>query len=198
MNSALNKSLDKSFVVLASGSGSNFQSLINAVEDGTLPASIRALVVDRECAATARARQHGIDFFVLNRYNDSALNQRVLADICRGVDLIVCAGYLSIIPPALIAEFPRQIINIHPALLPKFGGKGMFGLHIHRAVIAAGERQSGCTVHYVDAGIDTGEIIEQCVVDVRADDTPEQLQQRILVQEHQLLPRVAARLLAKQ
>lgn len=188
--------MTKQIVVLASGSGSNFQSIIDAVERGDIDADIRALVVDRLCTATERAAKHGINFFVVNRKNDKEINQRVLSSICQGADLIVCAGYLSIIPSTLIAEFPQKIINIHPSLLPKFGGMGMFGMNIHKAVIAAGEAQSGCTVHFVDSGVDTGEIIKQTLVDIDNNDSAQSLQQKILVEEHKLLPAVIAQLLS--
>lgn len=187
--------MPKDFVVLASGSGSNFQSLIDAVERGEIHATIRALVVDRPCSATDRAVKHGIDYFVVSRHNNPTLNTKVLSTICQDTDLIVCAGYLSIIPSALITQFPQQIINIHPSLLPKFGGRGMYGMNVHRAVIAAGEHKSGCSVHYVDHGIDTGQIIAQNHVNVISNDSPETLQQRILVKEHQLLPNVVKHLL---
>ena len=102
-------------------------------------------------------------------------------------DLVVLAGFLSIMPESIIAKFPRKIINLHPSLLPKFGGAGMYGMHVHRAVIAAGETESGCSVHYVDTGIDTGEIIAQSRCPVLPDDSPESLQARIAPLEHELL-----------
>ncbi|PIE44835.1 MAG: phosphoribosylglycinamide formyltransferase [Gammaproteobacteria bacterium] len=185
----------KSFVVLASGSGSNFQTLIDAVENANIDAVIRALVVDRPCYATCRAADHRINYVELWRKNDVAFNVNLLTHICQNTDLIVCAGYLSIIHADVIAQFKRKIINIHPALLPKFGGAGMYGIRVHQAVIAAGESQSGCTVHYVDDGIDTGDIIAQRKVNVTPDDTADSLQQKVLVQEHQLLPAVVKQLL---
>lgn len=188
--------MTKQIIVFASGSGSNFQSLIDAVECGDVVANIRALVVDRLCSATQRAAQHNIDYFEVNRRNDRDYNVKVLTEICRDSDLIVCAGYLSILHADFIAQFSGKIINIHPSLLPKFGGQNMYGMNVHRAVIAAGEKQSGCSVHYVDSGIDTGEIIRQESVLVDKNDTAESLQKKVLVKEHQLLPNVVRELLA--
>ncbi len=114
---------EKKLVVLASGGGSNFQSLIDSLQNDGSNIRISALVVDRPCQATQRARQHGIDYFEVNRHNDSHYNTQVLKTICQSADLIVCAGYLSILSAAFIAQFPEKIINIHPSLLPKFGAK---------------------------------------------------------------------------
>ncbi len=184
----------KNIVVLASGSGSNFQTLIDELEhDDSI--TIRALVVDRPCRATQRATQHGIDYFELNRNNDTDFNASVLQAICRDADLIVCAGYLSIIPASFIEQFPEKIINIHPSLLPDFGGAGMYGMKVHEAVIASKTQQSGCTVHYVDSGVDTGKIIQRATVPVTHSDTAETLQQKVLVEEHKLLPAVVQSLL---
>ncbi|MPV86173.1 phosphoribosylglycinamide formyltransferase [Ostreibacterium oceani] len=182
-------------VVLASGGGSNFQSLIDAIESGALNARIRCLIVDRDCGAIARAKQHKISYFVLDRYNHPALNLNAQAILCHNVHLIVCAGYLSILPNSFLNMFANQVINIHPSLLPKYGGKGMYGLKVHDAVIRAGEKETGCTVHRVDSGLDTGEVIAQEIVEVSVLDTPESLQKKVLDKEHQLLPETVKRLL---
>ena len=110
------------------------------------------------------------------------------------VDLIVLAGYLAIITPVLVDAYEGRIINIHPSLIPKHCGKGMYGLNVHRSVIASGDKESGCTVHFVDYGADTGEIIAQDKVEVKEDDTPESLQARVLEREHILLPQIVAKL----
>jgi len=104
------------------------------------------------------------------------------------IDLIALAGYLRLIPPAVIKRYPGRILNIHPALLPKFGGKGMYGLHVHRAVIEAGEKVSGATVHYVDEKYDQGRIVAQREVPVLPADTPETLAARVLAVEHEIFP----------
>ena len=111
-----------------------------------------------------------------------------------GAEGVVLAGYLSILGKRMIEAFPNKIINIHPSLIPNHCGKGMYGLHVHESVLASGDKESGCTVHFVDSGTDTGKIIEQVRVPVLAGDTPETLQARVLKEEHKLLPRVVARL----
>ncbi len=187
--------LEKKVVVLASGGGSNFQTLIDSLQNDGTNIRISALVVDRPCQATQRARHHHIDYFEVNRHNDSNYNTQVLKTICQSADLIVCAGYLSILSAEFIAQFPEKIINIHPSLLPKFGGAGMYGMKVHQAVINAKEKTSGCTVHYVDTGVDTGKIIAQATVDIEKGETAETLQKKVLIEEHRLLPAVVKKLL---
>ena len=111
-----------------------------------------------------------------------------------GIDLIVLAGDLSIVSKPLLDVYEGRIINIHPSLIPRHCGKGMYGLHVHESVLASGDKVSGCTVHFVDSGTDTGKIIRQVTVPVEEGDTPETLQARVLVQEHKLLPQVVAEL----
>ena len=115
-----------------------------------------------------------------------------------GVDLIVLAGYLTILTPNIVKAFRGRIINIHPALLPDFGGKGFYGLRVHKAVLAAGVKKSGCTVHFVDEGTDTGEIIDRAEVPVYPYDTPETLQARVLSEEHKLLPKTIEKLIKEE
>ncbi len=136
-----------------------------------------------------RARKHNIVHDIINR-KDKNFKEKLLSAIPGETDLIVLAGFLSIIPAELVERFPKKIINLHPALLPKYGGKGMYGRYVHEAVLASNDHESGCTVHYVDAGIDTGEIIAQATVPILPFDTVESLQKRIHEQEHKLLIRV--------
>ena len=110
------------------------------------------------------------------------------------IDLIVLAGYLSIVSKPLLDVYEGRIINIHPSLIPRHCGKGMYGLHVHESVLASGDKVSGCTVHFVDSGTDTGKIIRQVRVPVEEGDTPETLQARVLKEEHILLPQVVAEL----
>ncbi len=174
--------------VLLSGSGTNFQAILDAIQSGALSdIKVIKVIADRECQGVNRAIDHRIDFEVVSRRRDD-FKPSFFNAIPQETDLIVCAGFLSIIPEEVIDAFPKQIINIHPSLLPKYGGKGMYGMNVHKAVIKAGETESGCTVHYVDKGIDTGDIILQKSLAVLADDTPERLQKRVLAVEHQLLP----------
>lgn len=174
--------------VLISGSGSNLAAIINAIAHKRLNARIERVIADRDCAGKQHAFSADIPFTLIDRHlppNEfaEALNHA----ISEQTNLIVLAGFLSIIPERLIARFPKKIINLHPSLLPKYGGMGMYGKKVHQAVIKAKEQESGCTIHYVDQGIDTGEIIAQARVPVYLQDTPETLQQRIQKQEHELL-----------
>lgn len=179
--------MTKNIVVFASGNGSNFQALINAIEQKKLDANIRCLIVDRQCHAIERAKQHNISYFLLDRRNEKTLNMNAMAILCHNIDLIVCAGYLSIMPSQFVALFKNKIINTHPSLLPKFGGEGMYGLRVHEAVLAAGETETGCTIHYVDNGVDTGQMIAQDVVEVSLLDDPQSLQNKVQARESQLL-----------
>lgn len=175
--------------VLVSGGGTNLQSVIDAVEDGTLKSQIACVISNKETAyGLERARKHHIPTYFINPKEDG-YDEKLLDKLQEEqVDLVVLAGYLKILSPELIKAYNRKIINIHPSLLPKFGGRGFYGIHVHEAVIKAGEKESGATVHFVDEGVDTGEIIVQKKLAVEAGDTPETLQARILDQiEHKIL-----------
>ena len=177
--------------VFVSGSGSNLQSIIDNIENGNLNCEISYVIADRECFGLERAEKHGIKSIMLdkklfgNKLSDEI--SAILENDIEKTDYIVLAGYLSILSESFINKWNRKIINIHPSLLPKFGGKGMYGMNVHRAVIEAKETESGCTIHFVDTGVDTGEIILQIKVPVLSDDTPEILQKRVLEKEHILL-----------
>ena len=169
-----------SLVVLISGSGSNLKALLDAVARGEIRAQVKAVIADRDCAGRQHAEAAGVPFVLLNRKTaDFAAALDAAVPDC---DLVVLAGFLSIIPPALVARFPHRMVNLHPSLLPKFGGAGMYGLRVHQAVLAAGERESGA-------------VIAQAQVPVLADDTPQTLQARIAPEEHRLLVATVARLL---
>ena len=189
----------KRIAVLVSGGGSNLQSIIDNIEQGNLNCEISYVIADRECYGLKRAEKHGIKNVLLDRkvlkekLSDEISN--VLENDDEKTDYIVLAGYLSILSPEFIKKWSRKIINIHPSLLPKFGGKGMYGMNVHRAVIEAKEPESGCTLHVVATGVDTGEIILQIKVPVLSDDTPEVLQKRVLKKEHVLLIEGIKRLL---
>ena len=191
----------KRIAVLVSGGGSNLQSIIDNIEKGNLNCEISYVIADRECYGLERAEKHGIKNILLDRkvlkekLSDEISN--VLENDDEKTDYIVLAGYLSILSPEFIKKWSRKIINIHPSLLPKFGGKGMYGMNVHRAVIEAKETESGCTIHFVDTGVDTGEIILQIKVPVLTDDTPEVLQKRVLEKEHVLLIEGIKKLLEK-
>ena len=180
----------KRIAVLVSGSGSNLQSIIDNVENGNLNCEITYVIADRECYALQRAEKHGIETLLLDRkiIDDKSVNEIIDSTLeGRKTDYIILAGYLSILNEKFIKKWDKRVINIHPSLLPKFGGKGMYGIKVHEAVIKAGEKESGCTVHFVNNEIDAGEIITNVKVPVLEDDTPETLQKRVLEQEHKLL-----------
>ena len=191
-NCALSKPVN--IFVLVSGGGTNLQALINAQTAGALEGGrIAAVLSDRSGAyALERAKAAGIPAFVEKPDNSLAkperrreLSDRIL-NLCheKKIGLIVYAGFLSILTGGIIKEYAGRMINIHPALLPKFGGEGMYGEHVHRAVLAAGESESGCTVHLVDAGTDTGPILLRRKVPVLPGDTPGSLAERIHKEEH--------------
>jgi phosphoribosylglycinamide formyltransferase 1 len=186
--------LSKNILVLVSGGGTNLQALIDAQERGELgDGRIAAVISDRSGVyALERAKTAGIPAFV--EKPDAALpkpeRRRELSDrilrFCREkeIGLIVFAGFLSILAGNIIEAYAGKMINLHPALLPRFGGRGMYGEHVHRAVLDAGESESGCTVHLVDAGTDTGSILLQRKVPILNGDTPESLAERIHKEEH--------------
>ena len=177
--------------VFVSGSGSNLQSIIDNIENGTLNCEISYVIADRECFGLERAEKHGIKSIMLDKKlfgkNLSDEINAILENDTEKTDYIVLAGYLSILSESFINKWNRKIINIHPSLLPKYGGKGMYGIKVHEAVIANKEKESGCTIHFVDNGIDTGEIITNVKVSVYEEDTPEILQKRVLEKGHILL-----------
>ena len=175
--------------VFASGRGSNLQAIIDAVSSGYLPAEICLVVSDREGAeALSRADRAGITnkFIDPKSFEEQAdFEAELLAELRGvGVELVVLAGFMRILSADFVGEFSNKIINIHPSLLPAFKG-----LEAQKQAVEYGVRYSGCTVHFVDRGIDTGPIILQAVVEVREDDSAEDLAARILEQEHRIYPR---------
>ena len=186
--------------VLVSGGGSNLQSIIDKSKSGELQCKVEVVIGDRECYGVERAKEAGIDGYTLDR---KVLKKELCREIDkivseRGIDLVVLAGFLSIIDEEFVNKWKGRIINIHPSLLPKFGGPGMYGIRVHEAVLKAGEQESGCTVHYVDTAVDSGEIIAQKRVKVLEGDTPEILQKRVLVEEHKLLPESIAKIISER
>jgi phosphoribosylglycinamide formyltransferase-1 len=182
--------------VLASGRGSNFQSIIDAIAAGSLPAAVSLLIVDNpDAPAIERAERHGIEHLVLlpKHFPSKDDFYRAIADELkkRDVGLVVLAGFMRIVREPLLEAFPMRIMNIHPALLPSFPG-----LHGHQQALDYGVKISGCTVHFVDEGMDTGPVILQAAAPVLPDDTEESLSARILKQEHRIYP-AAIRLFAE-
>jgi phosphoribosylglycinamide formyltransferase-1 len=175
--------------VLISGSGSNLQSIIDRIEDGCLAADIACVISNNAGAfGLERARRHGIPALHIDhrQFTGRSAYDAALVETLHqyGVELVVLAGFMRIITPVLIDAFPHAIMNIHPAILPAFPG-----LHAQRQALDHGARVSGCTVHFVDAGTDTGPIIIQAVVPVLDDDTEETLSARIQIEEHRVYPR---------
>ncbi|MBV7434185.1 phosphoribosylglycinamide formyltransferase [Cardiobacteriaceae bacterium TAE3-ERU3] len=187
--------MSANITVMISGSGSNLKALLDAIDQNKIDGQVCAVIADRECSGQQHAVSRHIPFIRVDRKLDQAsFTDTLLRMIPSETDLIVLAGFLSVVPTAVIEQWPGRIINLHPSLLPKFGGAGMYGLHVHKAVLDAGESISGCSVHYVDSGIDTGKVIAQSEVPVHTDDTPESLQKRIQKEEHPLLCKVVAEL----
>ena len=184
-------------VFFASGSGSNFQAVVDAIENNEIDAVITGLISDNEHAgALRRAENHNIEVRVIKNFGTGEATEELLSVLRNwSPDLIILAGFLKKIPDEITRLYHNKIINIHPSLLPKYGGKGFYGKHVHQAVLEAGDKTSGCTVHYVNEKYDEGRIIEQKTVDVLTDDTPETLAARVLAEEHKLLPNVIRQLL---
>ncbi|MBV7272992.1 phosphoribosylglycinamide formyltransferase [Clostridium thailandense] len=177
--------------VLVSGGGTNLQCIIDAINNGYLKnCSIEAVISDRiGVYSLERAVSNDIKVYVIDKKTHKGkISDEILKLLQDKVDLIVCAGWLSILEGDLIPEFKNKIINIHPSLIPAFCGEGMYGIKVHESAIKYGVKVSGCTVHFVDNGTDTGPIIIQKTVPVYSEDTPDVLQKRILEQEHMVLP----------
>ncbi len=189
------QALLKNIVVFASGSGSNFQSIIDAIQAGKIHARITGLISNKKgIKALERAADHSIPTAILSEkdypsfeeYSNILLEQLFEWD----ADLIVLAGFLKKIPSNVIQAYQNRILNIHPSLLPKYGGKGFYGLNVHKAVLESGDKVSGCTIHLVSEKYDEGPILDQVNVPVLDGDTPEELASRVLEQEHRTYPLV--------
>lgn len=164
------------------GRGSNMAALVKAMQSGAVPAEpsiVLSASPDAPGLTTARA---------LGVSTATYQSREELADLLDGSDFVCLAGFMSLFPADILAKFPNRVLNIHPALLPKFGGKGMYGMNVHNAVIASGDNESGCTVHYVSEHYDEGAIILQLRCPVLKGDTPEELAARVLGLEHQAFP----------
>lgn len=179
--------------VFASGRGSNLVAILNAIKEGRLNARVSVVISNNSNAGALEiARANGIDALHISRKqfsSDEDYVKKILYELkSRNIELIVLAGYMKKIPPEIIREYPNRILNIHPALLPAFGGLGMYGMNVHKAVIDYGVKITGVTVHIVDEEYDHGPIVMQRAVEVRDDDTPETLAERVLKVEHEIYP----------
>ena len=178
----------KNIAVLVSGGGTNLQSIIDAVEAGRINGQIKLVISNTEGAyGLERAKNHNIRA-VFEK------DEQAIIDIMKEsqIDLVVLAGFLKILSPNFTKAFENRIINIHPSLIPSFCGKGYYGLRVHEAAVEYGVKVSGATVHFVDENADTGPIIRQETVEVLPDDSPQDLQQRVLKIEHRILSQVVA------
>lgn len=175
-------------VVLISGNGSNLQAIIDACADGRIQGQVKAVVSSNPTAyGLERATQAGIPSYWISRKQKTYEQELLDCFAQMQPDLIVLAGYLGILSRELVQAYQGKIINIHPSLIPKYCGKGYYGIKVHQAVIAGREKESGATVHFVDQGIDTGQIIIQRAIPVLAKDSPQTLADRVLAVEHQIL-----------
>jgi phosphoribosylglycinamide formyltransferase-1 len=174
--------------VAISGRGSNLEALLNHLGPEASAAVVLVLSDKAEAGGLLHARTRGIHVEVLSHYDDPGEWLRILGE--QHIDLLVLAGYLKLVPSGVVAAYRGRIINTHPALLPAFGGKGMYGARVHQAVLASGAVESGVTVHLVDEVYDRGAILAQARVPVLPGDNPDKLAARVLEAEHRLLPRV--------
>jgi phosphoribosylglycinamide formyltransferase 1 len=181
----------KSYNIAAyiSGSGSNLKSIIDSSLNGNISSKVRLVIANRDVSGLDYPRSLGIDTAVISRDNlsrDEFLDAQLDLLNRHKINLIILAGYLKKLPPEIVRKFNNRILNLHPALLPKFGGKGMHGMNVHRAVIESGEFFSGATVHFVDEIYDNGRILIQENIGISPDETPENLQKRVLEIEHRI------------
>ncbi|MBU0951990.1 MAG: phosphoribosylglycinamide formyltransferase [Elusimicrobia bacterium] len=178
---------------LVSGGGTNLQSIIDACESGSIQGEVAVVISSKKDAfALERAKKRNIPAVFIDRKQCKDINefsQKVSAELKkRNVHLVCLAGFLLKLSPSLVKEYKNRILNVHPALLPAFGGEGMFGHHVHEAVLASGAKFTGPTVHFVDEDYDRGPIILQAVVPVLDDDCADSLGKRVLAQEHKIYP----------
>ncbi len=178
--------------VFISGRGSNLQAILNSVSDYNKNVNIVAIFSNKtDCPAFEIARRNHIPTFTVSskQKEDCILSSELPAKLNElNLDLIVLAGFLKKIPDEVVDQYPHKIINIHPALLPSYGGEGMYGMHVHKAVFDSSASVSGATVHFVDKIYDNGKIIAQRTVDISDVETPEEIAERVLKIEHELLP----------
>jgi phosphoribosylglycinamide formyltransferase-1 len=187
--------------VFASGNGTNFRSIIEHKRKGQIESDVELLITNNStCGAAEIARAEGIEVVHISRkvfpdlssldYSNLFISALKKYDI----DLIVLAGYMKMLPEEVVKKYSNRIINIHPALLPNYGGKGMYGLNVHKAVIESGDKETGATVHFVNESYDEGKIIYQEKIPVNENDTPESLMEKVREAEHRIFPKVISQL----
>ncbi|MBO6514447.1 MAG: phosphoribosylglycinamide formyltransferase [Phycisphaerales bacterium] len=197
MTDAVPKIQPARLAVLLSGSGRTLDNLVEHIDQGTLDATIKVVVGSRECLGVEKAKQAGIPTLVC----ETGIDARTLDRVCdeHAIDWVILAGYLKLVP--ITDRVRGRVINIHPSLLPSFGGKGMHGMHVHRAVVEAARRgeinETGCTVHFADEEFDQGAIIEQRRCEVTPSETPEQVAARVFELECDCLPNAIRSVLSR-
>ena len=183
----------KRFAIFASGDGSNAENIVRYFRDNCCDAEVELIVCNNPAAGViSRAARLGVDVAVLSRHdiNDSSRLLPLMEE--HGIDVVVLAGFLLMVPEFLINRYRGRIINIHPSLLPKFGGRGMYGKYVHEAVIASGESRTGITIHHVSEKYDEGRIIFQASTEVAPDDTADDVAAKVRILETLYFPRVLA------
>lgn len=182
--------MNANLAIFASGNGSNAENIYHYFANHPFIKVNLLLANNKNAKVIDRFRQYNVPIVIID--NDLANNGKFLINICNAfcIDIIILSGYLRTIPESLIEKYPNKILNIHPALLPKYGGKGMYGAKVHEAVIANNEKYSGITIHIVNKNYDDGEIIFQKKITVKNTDTPESLAEKIHKLEYEFYPRV--------
>ena len=179
----------KRLVIFASGSGSNAENIINYFKDSTKVSVVSVLSNRKNAGVFERCKRLNIDCFYFSK-EDFTTNDKVLSVLKKSADYIILAGFLLKVPESIIAAFPNRIINIHPALLPKYGGKGMYGMHVHAAVKENEETETGITIHFVDEHYDEGAILFQAKTNVDPMDTTEDIAQKVHALEYDHFPKI--------
>ncbi len=187
--------MKRRIAVFASGTGSNAENLVRHFRQSEV-AEVALLLVDREAPVIERLRPYGVPTVLIPRkeWRENAASVLAVLEEAR-IDFIVLAGFLTVVPLDVVEKYRNRIVNVHPSLLPKYGGKGMWGMNVHRAVIANGETESGITVHLVDTGVDTGQTIAQFRCPIAPGTTPDQLASEIHKLEQRHLPAVVEKII---
>lgn len=186
----------KRIAIFASGTGSNARRIIGHFRENPLVRVDLVLSNNPKAGVLEMAKEEGIDTQVIDSQYFYHSEKILSVFEERGIDFLVLAGFLWLMPPYLVRRFDRRIVNIHPALLPKYGGKGMYGKHVHEAVKAASERESGITIHFVDENYDEGDIILQEKCSISPEDTPQDIARKVQQLEHEFFPMVIEQLLS--
>lgn len=190
--------MQKNIVILASGSGTNTENIIRYFQSSDVARVVLVVSNKADAYVLERAKRLQVSSLVIPR--DKFLESGYVCSVLQEyhADLVVLAGFLLRIPDDMLAAYPQRIVNIHPSLLPKYGGKGMYGDKVHQAVVAAGEKESGITIHYIDGHFDEGVTIFQAKCPVLPDDTPEEVAHKVHALEYEHYPKVIERILAEK